>query len=1222
MSERPGSENQDVETSETRYTRAEVDVMIGEVLAAKLTELGYTPTTQAQPPVSDKGKEPEVFDPLLKEQDASYHKEMLERVRPSKEVIDIPDGSEKGKASIEGELEFLKKEMKRIEAQSRIMNESGFELEEYVEDTSGRGPSERLHEPSKFDGDGDPVVHLNQYALISKLNRLPAGFMLEWFSTSLQGPALQWYHALEKSKKSSWRELSKAFLGQFSFNTVMNVGLRELENTTQGPNESFPDYLNRWRKKLILIRNKPDEQELIKIFINGTLTPFRNQMYCIPLRDVSEVYRMGVSIEDRLREEKKANLKSSPGNARAGYVTQAPRQGGMPGAMNPRVGQSVNVMRGGPERRFSNFTLPLSKVLERCIKKGLLRPLEPNPLPNPLPPSFNQQAYCEFHQARGHDTNNCKRLKHEVQDLIEQGKIPDPEQGQPSTRKNPLPNFSSGGVYVIGEYKSEEEILREIEKEEAWAVKSKAMNEVLVIEFWESDSEEEIDLTSGEASFSFKACFEFWDNEVPESSRQATEFWEGESKEKKVDVAEVDQDSPTLWENEKGKEGIRSLTRSGRVFKPSELSNKGKEKVGENQGDMNVREGIAVQEKTPANVNVESRNEPVVERPYDKRFDPKIPGGTDSEAVLKQLKRTKADVSVWDLIMASKDHREALLRALVNMRIPTEAAVEDLVAFIQRPQLEITFSDKDLPTEGRNHIKPLYIQAEVNGRKTRNVMVDDGSALNVCPLKLLSKFKIEKAELEPSDALIRAYDNTKRSVEGTFQAKVKVGPIESMVTVTVLDIPATFAMLLGRPWFHPLGGVPSTLHRKIKFPFEDKVVTVCAQEEWDIALVGEAEESFPLTGFQIAMLEFGNKGEQMMEKLGYSRGKGLGKYEQGMTDPLSIDQMVGKRAGLGYIGGRKALNDIQEPKAKEGLERKFFTPAAYDDFQVGNSTYPGLKVFMTVQQGQGSKASVEISDAMPNWEKLVQGFEDLLGIGVEDTQATPPELAKKEIEEALIRETKAEEVVTEEIAPEPKAIKEGEPTEEALVIPEPEVIKPEDRDVKDCIDQLFEDELSHDVFFPVNDNIVENNCNGLPLLFNDINMNFAYLCDLFHDDSLHFNDHSMHIFDIDASHHFEFNLSTVDNPRSVKIGLDLKTEVVEELKACLKKHEEAFAWGYEDMPGIDRSIAEHFIPTFLDQKPIKQKRRRIRPEWAEKIKAEISKQIEAGFLEVVHYPEC
>src|SRR3989442_1253439 len=459
-----------------------------------------------------------------------------------------------------------------------------------------------------------------------------------------------------------------------------------------------------------------------------------------------------------------------------------------------------------------------------------------------------------------------------------------------------------------------------------------------------------------------------------------------------------------------------------------------------------------------------------------------------------------------------------------------------------------------------------------------------------------------------------------------------------MVTITVLDIPATFAVLLGRPWFHPLGGVSSTLHRKIKFPFNDKIVTICAQVEWDVALIGEAEENFPLTGFQIAVLEVGNKGEQMMEKLGYTRGKGLGKYGQGITVPLSIDQMVGKRAGLGYIGNQKALNDIQEPKTEEGLERKFFTPAAYDNFQVGNRTYPGLKVFMTdhqsttVYQDQEPEANFEISDATPSWEKLIQGFEDLLGIGVEDVQATSLGPAKEKTEEALIEEIivqacqevvekLADVVVTEEIAPEPKAIEEAEPTEGALVISETELIKPEVRDVKDCIDQLFEDELSNDMFFPFDDNVTENNCDGLPLLFNNINMNFAYLCDLFHNDSLHFNDHSMHVFDIDASHHFEFNLSTIDNPRNVKIGLDLKTEVIGELKACLKEHEEAFAWGYEDMPGINRTIAEHYIATFPGQKPIKQKRRRIRPEWAEKIKAEISKQLEAGFLEVGHYPE-
>src|SRR2546425_2996337 len=240
-------------------------------------------------------------------------------------------------------------------------------------------------------------------------------------------------------------------------------------------------------------------------------------MYCMPLRDLSEVYRVGISIEDRWAEEKKANARSGPGNSRSGVGYSGTKQGGSFGSSNTKTGgnQSVNFMRNATERRFSNFSLPLSKVLERCIKRGLLQPLEPRPLSNPLPARFNSRAYCNFHQSKGHDTNNCKRLRHEIQDLIDQGKIPDPEQSQPSTRKNPLPNFSPDGVYVIGEYKTEEEILFEMEQEEIQAgermitdVKKSSgdcdgspgysSREVFVMGFWGSDSDEETEIWTEE----------------------------------------------------------------------------------------------------------------------------------------------------------------------------------------------------------------------------------------------------------------------------------------------------------------------------------------------------------------------------------------------------------------------------------------------------------------------------------------------------------------------------------------------------------------------------------------------------------------------------------------------------------------------------------------------------------------------------------------------------
>ncbi|XP_057999317.1 uncharacterized protein LOC131178376 [Hevea brasiliensis] len=57
------------------------------------------------------------------------------------------------------------------------------------------------------------------------------------------------------------------------------------------------------------------------------------------------------------------------------------------------------------------------------------------------------------------------------------------------------------------------------------------------------------------------------------------------------------------------------------------------------------------------------------------------------------------------------------------------------------------------------------------------------------------------------------------------------------------------------------------------------------------------------------------------------------------------------------------------------------------------------------------------------------------------------------------------------------------------------------------------------------------------------------------------------------------------------------------------------------MPGIDQDIIQHKIPTNPNMKPVKQKKRRLRPEWEEKIAQEVKKLIEADFIEVIEYPE-
>ena len=192
-----------------------------------------------------------------------------------------------------------------------------------------------------------------------------------------------------------------------------------------------------------------------------------------------------------------------------------------------------------------------------------------------------------------------------------------------------------------------------------------------------------------------------------------------------------------------------------------------------------------------------------------------------------------------------------------------------------------------MPLEGRDHNKALFIAAEVNGKRTSYVMVDDGSSINVCPSKLLAKMGIAREDLKPSNLVIRAYDDSKRAVEGTFTTKVKTGPIISEVEFTVLDIPMTFVVLLGRPWFHALGGVPSTVHQKIKFPCQDEVLTISAEPATSVAVLKATQRGIiaPM-GFQIMGIFYepgSSTVNQIIKKMDYLPALGLGKNQQGIT---------------------------------------------------------------------------------------------------------------------------------------------------------------------------------------------------------------------------------------------------------------------------------------------------------------------------------------------------
>ena len=67
--------------------------------------------------------------------------------------------------------------------------------------------------------------------------------------------------------------------------------------------------------------------------------------------------------------------------------------------------------------------MSLSQALKKLREEGHLELLEPQPFPNPLPPRYDPAKYCAYHQHHGHDTNRCIRLRHKIQDLIDEETI-------------------------------------------------------------------------------------------------------------------------------------------------------------------------------------------------------------------------------------------------------------------------------------------------------------------------------------------------------------------------------------------------------------------------------------------------------------------------------------------------------------------------------------------------------------------------------------------------------------------------------------------------------------------------------------------------------------------------------------------------------------------------------------------------------------------------------
>ncbi|XP_015166801.1 uncharacterized protein [Solanum tuberosum] len=168
----------------------------------------------------------------------------------------------------------------------------------------------------------------------------------------------------------------------------------------------------------------------------------------------------------------------------------------------------------------------------------------------------------------------------------------------------------------------------------------------------------------------------------------------------------------------------------------------------------------------------------------------------------------------------------------------------------------IAFTDDDLLLGSKLHNRLLLVVGSIREQHLNRILIDGGSAVNIMPKVVLKKLGISIDELSKSNLTIQGFNQGGQRSIGKIRVGLSIGDVKSNTLIHVIDAKTSYNLLLGRPWVHENGVVPSTLHQCMKYMKDGEVVKIDA----DINPFAETESYFADAKFYL------DSGRSYMEK--------------------------------------------------------------------------------------------------------------------------------------------------------------------------------------------------------------------------------------------------------------------------------------------------------------------------------------------------------------------
>ncbi|XP_017972499.1 PREDICTED: uncharacterized protein LOC108661125 [Theobroma cacao] len=534
---------------------------------------------------------------------------------------------------------------------------------------------------------------------------------------------------------------------------------------------------------------------------------------------------------------------------------------------NHTTGESRGWRNKQEKVQFDPIPITYAELFTQLVANHLVAPLYIEPLKPPFPRWYDTFAHCDYHYGiEGHSIKNCTAFKHKVQGLIKAGILNFEKKPKQNVNNNPLPNHADAGVNAI---EREVYVKRNIRKVETPMEKVfEALVKANMLKVW---SEYPNVNYSGDIQ---RLCCLYHKGCVGHLIQDCSSF--------RKEVQRMMDESRIEFYMEASESAVNMISKESThpmKIKPLTIFY---ESRGEFVGDKTHAKMIievpkpfpykvdkAVTWNYNCSVQVSKAEKWIVESQDDAANIIDV-GVTEKEAaeflkfikhseynVVEQLNRLPARISLLSLLLSSEPHRNSLMRILNQAYVDHDISVENLDYIIGNISVGniISFSDEEIPSGGKGNYKSLHITTKCKGCTVAKVLLDNRLSLNMMPMRTLARLPINMSYMRKSQMIVRAFDRTRREVVGDIEILVEIGPCTFTIEFQVMDIAPSYNYLLGRPWIYMVGAIPSSLHQKVKFIVDGKIVCVNGEEDLLISKPAdtpyvEVAEEVPECSFQ------------------------------------------------------------------------------------------------------------------------------------------------------------------------------------------------------------------------------------------------------------------------------------------------------------------------------------------------------------------------------------